>query len=141
MAKRGPKGPNRTSFGPNNPPPPRVTGPRIGPEMRAMRSINAHSLSKIIGEYYHRTIAEVEEILADENSVPAIHLHVCTFISKAIRTCDPSLAKELLDRMCGRPKEQVIISDNRDEELTHALGGVPDKTIVQHLREIAALAA
>ena len=141
MAKRGAKGPNRGSFGPNNPPPPQKTGPRLSPEIRAMRSINAHALSKIIGEYYHKTITEIELILTQESTIPAIDLHVCTFISAAIRKQDPALAKELLDRMAGRPKEQVIISDNRDEELTKALVGVPDKTIVQYLREVATVAA
>ncbi len=139
MAKRGPKGPNATTIkaGETRNPGGR---PKLSPEVKALRAISGEELSRIISKYFRLPVSALYTFIADPTA-PSIHVYICTMITSAIEMKDPSLAKELLERMCGKVKDQLQIELNRDEEVKEQIAGVPKKNIFQALRETAAMAA
>ncbi len=137
--KRGPKGPNSTSFKPGQ------SGnsggaPKLSAELKAIKELHGNEFKRICSKYFRMNGPEFEMHI-DNPYLPRIEQLVVNVINRSIVESDITIARELLERTMGKVKETVEIeSASKDELIDEQLAGVPTQNVVDYLRRVAKVA-
>lgn len=80
--------------------------PAVTPQLKQLKKLNAEKLAEILNRLAHATVDELKAISQDPMT-SIFELTICAILKNAVQKGDQQRVNFLLDRLVGKPKEQV----------------------------------
>ena len=92
-------------------------------EITQIKKIAHGAFTKVLFDYMQKDVQQLEDALEDK-SLTALDQLMCKLILEAIKKADPNRVNILLDRLIGKPQQQVDVTSD-GEKMKNAVVFLP----------------